>query len=244
MRRGVTLDDGLVTIHKMAVERGWKKIDQHEHELTQTRTYIYMNTTSDKSTTFRCEIGGTPLHTGISVAALKNQIDDHLATMMGIEWRRVIKLSIDKPDKSPYRKAKELSASVGAEIREWMVSTEPVADQYLRAERRDNPEFHTDEQFLKDAKPFQSWRIKDRGKFNPPHVREGGYYNSSMSVWLPYTEEVWATLVLMLEQIEGVRSMLQEFMEQPDVVAQLETMGVPLLAAPEGDSKGLTEITD
>jgi len=54
MRRAIKLDESLVTTHKQGSRRGWKKIDQFEHELTQTRVLLYMSTNTADRTIFDC----------------------------------------------------------------------------------------------------------------------------------------------------------------------------------------------
>ena len=144
----------------------------------------------------------------------------------------MIAVQIDEGNETWHYRENAKSAQVDVALDHWMITTKPVGEQYLKAELRDNPDFHTDDQFLKDANRF-SWSIKDQGKFNPPIVKQGkGYRKGNTTAYLPYTETTWSALELLLEQIRTVRESLAEFMGSPDIVERLESVGVRLLMAP------------
>ena len=240
MRRAIKLDESLVTTHKQGSRRGWKKIDQFEHELTQTRVLLYMSTNTADRTIFDCNIDGHELRSEISLGDLKKKVQKFLEEYAGIDWQHVIEIKVDESTNlRHYYRDGDHSAQVSVQVKEMMVTTKPVNQDYLVAQRRDNDEFHTPEQYLKDAKKW-GWRIKDQGKFEPPMVTDKKRgYDAGITIYLPYSQGTWAAIMELLKQIEQIRERLAEFMSQDDIVERLESVGVPLLTAPK-DQEGET----
>ena len=143
MRRAIKLDEGLVNTHKQGSRRGWKKIDQFEHELTQTRVLLYMSTDTADRTIFDCNVDGHVLTSTISLGDLKQKVQAFLEAYAGIEWQHVIEIKVDESTNlRHYHRDGDHSAQVSVQVKEMMVTTKPVNQDYLVAQRRDNDDVY------------------------------------------------------------------------------------------------------
>lgn len=245
MRRPLTrIDPGLATYHKAEGRQpGWKAIDKLEDEVTQSVVTIYVATGND--TGYRAWVHGDLLEAETPVK-LREEIARRLGAHETLEWVRVIELTLVEgfDRKHYYRNQGEIiGGRLEFELRSFMLTTTRVGDAFLSAERRDDPDLNTPEQWLRDAR---KWGARNSGYMGRgPTIKKGEHlklpiiekrkYEQNVKAYIPYTDGAWAALNSLADQIERVREGLMEYLGQPDIAERLESVGVPLLAAPKED---------
>ena len=230
MRRPtIDRETGLGETYKQKTRHGWKKIDEVQHKVTKDIVVIYVHTAGAGKTMFDCEIRGHTIR-GESIGEVKTEALAYVESLTDIEWQHVITVRVQEHEASRWRAEKSIKeGGLEVEIAEIMVTTKPVGDYYLHCTRRNNPDFHNHEQYMKDSQEWRSWRIADEGEFKPPCRHEGSRYDGGGKIYIPYSEAAWASLLTMLSHLEEIRVGLEEFMQQGDVHLRLEAMAVPLL---------------
>lgn len=212
--------------------KGWKRIDQMDHELSGITVYFYLKTEGEML--FDCEVEeDRKRFSNKDLNELKGEVYKYLDERVELTWREVIEIEMDGGGRVSWRGSDE---AFGFKIDHLWISDQVVGEDYLSTEPRMHEDYQGPEWMLRDSGRWVSaWSVMKDGEFNPPCRKKG-------MIWLPYDEEVWAGLEAMREEIKNLRGRFMEFVLTAEGAGRLRIIGSMIPRLLEDKQEGQDEI--